>query len=769
MIPTSRTNSEEDRVQRSERLLSLSQKYQSNAGSSGSGGGFGLAKPPPGGPPIAGTYSTGSTTVGPPPPPRPPPTPSSGFINSSSISGASTNNNKSTSALRNVETSYTKVISSSGPTGISPFTRQAGAALRSGGRTEEPVPGIGPPIRPQLGMSNDREDAASTNTPSLYQNNHHPTIDHSPKVNRTTFMPPISSPIVYSKNTAASVTAAAVNSPGRGMGVAHKNDSTAAVLARRLENTFTANYSTTSATSPSPDMSRSKSAPPSRPPPPGPPPLAAEEPAMRTVSFQGMDSNGLTPKPGPPPPRYAANTPRPVKQQPTRIHLDGVDGSATPFSPNPTVEAPVSTGSSTSRRDMLRNMREMADTPLKSPTPNGTTGADTTPVPAVSGKSPELRLHEILATTEKERASALRQVAELQDEITKIKISTSMSSHVKTVGFHSPASHLLNSPGINHALTFHRRAPTPFRKHRDTKSATAGAVDVPDRYALIEAVKMIQYEYYGDGTTYVVRRPYECATEAELWFKAGQLNGKRYAHAADVVNASSLEIVVHIEADMSILLLFRDDEVRHTMLSGVSTEYGNVGDRPMDECLGRVSYIDKEANEKEYSLDELFRYADFVRNSYCNTIISVAGSSRNQQVNLSESSPIAKNLTKTGPVMPIRSVQTSEKAVATDFEAVIDRKQGPPQQKEAKSNKPPLPPEEAPGVGVIGTFIGFLSSLFWFVCVVLPMRVLKTTFVLTVSVVLMAHLWLYLADDNGAGAMRATAYAFSNRPDTGIV
>merc|ERR1711865_848959 len=88
---------------------------------------------------------------------------------------------------------------------------------------------------------------------------------------------------------------------------------------------------------------------------------------------------------------------------------------------------------------------------------------------------------------------------------------------------------------------------------------------------------------------------------------------------------SSIEVVAIIKADNSPLLLFGTAGVRYNANhnSNEWTHINNV-DTDLDRPLGYITYIDENAMEREYSLDEILEEALLVREQYCGTVTSTA-------------------------------------------------------------------------------------------------------------------------------------------------
>ena len=110
------------------------------------------------------------------------------------------------------------------------------------------------------------------------------------------------------------------------------------------------------------------------------------------------------------------------------------------------------------------------------------------------------------------------------------------------------------------------------------------------------------FEYTSEHATFIVRRPYGKATESELWFQCGYMNSKQYEKAADIKKPHTLEIIAQIGADGSTLSLNGGAFVRHICSDADADwiEFGCVDE--LGKPLGSITYIDKDANEKDYSL-----------------------------------------------------------------------------------------------------------------------------------------------------------------------
>ena len=602
---------------------------------------------------------------------------------------------------------------------------------------------------PTLGASNARLSAGG---PPIFQSQHAtiPSQRSAPpqkpgmatmQPRRSDIFPTVTkqSPI-SSKPSNLFVTASAIKSP-------QPPPQTGEVaVARRLDESFQAN---------STDHMRSKSAPTARPPPPpGPPPLTNEEPA-KNVTFQVPQASTIASPPnwmpliGKSPENTATpdDTTSSSKDAGATPFYTSAPPGSTPFRSNASDDLP--TPQTTTRRDLLRNMREFAESPDKPMTsPIGSGG---------SVKSPELRLHEQLASTEKEKAAALQKVAQLEDEISVIKESNINSNH-RNVRLMSPVANMI--PPIEKRT---RRTGTPHPKRNVPKPSTPTEID-EERRCLLDAAKKAPYEYDAeDGITFIVRRPYGLATETDLWYKVGQLPAKLYAKSSNVEIFSTVEVAAIIPCDNSIFLLFGEGDVRHqSNVTGMSTDYGCVEER--STAIGNVMYVDKNAIDKEYSLDELCELALSVRGHYCTTVRSFAAA-----LQLHPDPQISRTTPRTSEIiteeMKSKAIDTADKAVATE-----DLK-GNEEEKATKENSQvlkehPLPHDDEATIDVLASFIQlFFSMIFgtiWFTFVTLPFRILTTTVVMALSAILLSYIWLFFIDENGelGSSMRMD----SNRP-----
>jgi len=534
----------------------------------------------------------------------------------------------------------------------------------------------------------------------------------------------------------AAITAAAVKSP------LQSQQQPSHEFARRLD----AALSPTDTAVAAKTTNRAKSAPPSRPPPP-PPPLAPEDDLAVNKSNNAKGVSFQQPQSGSTPPSASAmatmmggatakkmplkGTPHPSKQ-PTATttapeETGGLSSAGkTPYRSVATLSPEEEGGDAdsispptTARRDLLRNMRAFADTP-----------------------------------PEKQKSSRMMQ----QEE------TATASGAEKTVGFLSPVvigkQKTPQKPGTPRAAGHKTRVATPHPKRSQPHPSTPEE----ERAFLQAAAECSAFEYGGYGAEFIVRRPYGLATESDLWLKAGQKVTKVYAREANVDDPSTLEVVAIVTAaDQSLLTVYGAGQARHQPKVGRTTEFG------IDDVLGSLTYIDKDANEKEYSLDELYEAATQVREHYCSIVRSTADGLRLRGLDgpmMVQQSPASAQDSPRNSSSATR-VETQDKAVATDM---VGSEQPPAAADKAEQKKPkpaPPPPEDSgPDIlaSAIQLFFSSIFSLVWFLVVGLPLRILTSTFVLAASAVLLSYLWLLLADDHGAGELGATVRMYTNQP-----
>jgi hypothetical protein len=349
------------------------------------------------------------------------------------------------------------------------------------------------------------------------------------------------------------------------------------------------------------------------------------------------------------------------------------------------------------------------------------------------------------------------------------------------VGFLSPMANLLDrsnsARNLSEAMTplSMSRNAAPVRKRMATpqpKGSKPNGGDDTDMEYLKEVAKCAVFEFEVQGlASYLVRRPFGLVVDKELWYLAGQRNSKMYEKTADVHNASTLEVIAMIQGDNSILALYDESTARHrTKQSNAGwQEFGNVDER--DKPLGSIMYIDGEANEKEYSLDDVFEGAVAARHHYCSSLVVAAATLRAQKN--SQPPPLTSEPTQ---VKPAPKAETSEISVGTEDlpfppaakAAPSDGAEKAAASKSKSPSKPQPPPPAEDVTDVLSVFFSmFFGSIFWAIWtifVTIPLRIISTTLYMLIGAMILSVVRVYLADDNGAAAMGAVVTSMYNRP-----
>jgi hypothetical protein len=287
-----------------------------------------------------------------------------------------------------------------------------------------------------------------------------------------------------------------------------------------------------------------------------------------------------------------------------------------------------------------------------------------------------------------------------------------------------------------------------------------GIVDLIDRRQLEQAVASISDEYQSELGVFVVRRPYGLETNEKLFELVSETISMQYAEHANVLamsndnSISKLEVAVTISADNSLLLLYNAAAVRYrtnpyggwTTVPNVNNDNGNG-----PALLGTVSYIDSDANEAEYSLDDILQQALMVRDQYNQTVQCTA-----------------------------LALQKLSKENALDPKDVVVATEAPKTNNGTRKQETPEKPlqrvveEETVDSGsvdivaiVLGTiFKTFLGLIRW-VLVGLPIRVVKTSVTWLLSLSLLGMVYYYLLESRNLHYLSSDTSYFVNAP--GIV
>jgi hypothetical protein len=286
--------------------------------------------------------------------------------------------------------------------------------------------------------------------------------------------------------------------------------------------------------------------------------------------------------------------------------------------------------------------------------------------------------------------------------------------------------------------------PTPHPKI----NAEDSVVDLSTLQAVAET---LPHEFEDGDVTFVVRRPYGLADEEqELWFRVGERNAKMYKRDATYINVDSIELSVQIHLDDSLLVVYAEGEVRHqNPADGTWTPYGNYFTRT--EPLGDIAYIDSDANEKEYSLDDIADTAMAVREHYCGAFRTAALGFQRRGILQTPPTPLQVN-TKGPPSMTQPAqvstptvdacVGTEEKgSTASDAAAAVPREARP---------LPPAAAMEDPSSDVFSTLVGMLVSVVYNVFFKFPYLVVCTTFIWASTAVVLALIYLFVVHTMGS-------------------
>jgi hypothetical protein len=320
----------------------------------------------------------------------------------------------------------------------------------------------------------------------------------------------------------------------------------------------------------------------------------------------------------------------------------------------------------------------------------------------------------------------------------------------------------------------------------------------------IEAANCIPHEYTtneegGASATYLIRRPYGLETEPKFFAVCSSTSHELYGRRAHVSTPASMEVAVKVQADKSIMVVFGQAGVRYLITNNNSDdnddnddndwkEFANVDE--LDRPLGNVSFIDENANEGDYSLDQVFEGALMAREHYCSSLFSTAlglyQNSIKQQAQQQQQQQVPETIVHVKEYVSDPKPETGEMCVGTeelDFPTTIQVPKKVAVEAAAaaagtgatpvaaaapqKDKKASPPPDENSSdvltVGV-GMFVSFFFGLLWTVLVRIPFKIFSTALAMTTAFCILSVVWLYLADDHGASLMGATTTFSYNRP-----
>lgn len=151
------------------------------------------------------------------------------------------------------------------------------------------------------------------------------------------------------------------------------------------------------------------------------------------------------------------------------------------------------------------------------------------------------------------------------------------------------------------------RANQPRKKRVCTPYPKSEIENENEEPLFAKATQIATHRFESNLASFTIRRPFGMAGERLLWFDVGVLNAKQYEAKAKISNPASLEVVAEINADGSTLVLHGGACAR--LRSDADSDWDELGN--VDETnkpLGPVAYIDKDANEMEYSLGEFLLF-----------------------------------------------------------------------------------------------------------------------------------------------------------------
>lgn len=554
-------------------------------------------------------------------------------------------------------------------------------------------------------------------------------------------------------------------------------------------------------------------------------------------------------------PSFAATTSssprnsRPVRPPPITPSFGG-DTSITKTSAHPpsTTNGTIEPGPPASRQAFLSSMYEAADSPA-----------------TAAKRNSELKLIRELKQVHQEKEDAFRQVVRLREQIQKLQKHHDFESQKERTA--QELQHLVEiadrngdraalkwareqatatksttkGPFSKTPLSGHGRAASPsrramtgaigpgVRKRVSTphpKRVNSDTSNGEESKLLAKATETNPDEFDSDVATYHVRRPYVLSANDDFWNEVGELSNEEYQATADVGKPASLEIAAKIKVDGSILLLSGLCTVRHKKPRSTKWKiFEDVDD--MDKPLGSVMFIDGQANEGEYWLDEIYEEAMSTRDTYCSSLLATASALKSTlqaspvpsnfmlaHSDISPGAPLSSPMQHLSPMqyasLPPHSFPTQQHNSQLTTPPVVLKEsvgetatlqspvevvqpqdptlQPTPELSKVKVESIPAlpverksegsakidekmaqPPEEADAASdILSNLLGFFFLCIFQVCyfclVKLPIRITVATTVASVVGAILSILWLFLANDNGAGELGANlGYGF-NRP-----
>jgi len=333
-------------------------------------------------------------------------------------------------------------------------------------------------------------------------------------------------------------------------------------------------------------------------------------------------------------------------------------------------------------------------------------------------------------------------------------------------------------------------SPSPILS--DPEDAALPKVKIERRYIALykEAATTIPYEYASATANFIVRRPYGIETTPALFNVVSPMPTPEYSRRAHVSSSASVEIAVTITADNSLMLLFGEAGVRYrTNPNGSFKEIGNT----MEESyIGTVNYIDEDAMEQSYSLDEIYQEALMLRERYCATVATTAMAFKDRPKEVVVETQVVEAPPSMAPEPAAPKPPTNDMGVGTagdipyppaEIAVPNSKKQekGDASKKNAKQadkQAPPPPDEEEAGASgdVLALFIGMIfQSIFgfiWWIFIGLPISTIKTSIVFVATFFVLSMLYLNMMQEHNAHLIASSTslmgttseYYFTNAP-----
>jgi hypothetical protein len=418
------------------------------------------------------------------------------------------------------------------------------------------------------------------------------------------------------------------------------------------------------------------------------------------------------------------------------------------------------------------------------------------------------RLEETLEKTEQEKMSALIKVKELQDQILQLQQQTNdvalpppgtasnldleylftLSETDGPVAALEWARHQVeelkknppSTPAKQQSMVSFANSPmlvldTPIQRRISTRTLTPhpklqvsnSLPHAPSNIVQLErqlidsfreAAQCVPFEYSSTLATYVVRRPYGMVTAPELFSYCSPMSDQDYARRAHVSTLSALEVAVNIHPDKSVMLLFDLAGVRYKISAHQDEDFTmieNVDDMVDRSILGQISYIDEQANELEYSLDEILEEALLVREQYASTMISTALGLDKRPPAVVPAGTAESGSQPAIPKAPSRDVgvETEEKGMTTDVPKTIETNGDKTVAVADKATPPPRAVEDAHSGSsdVLTMFFSWsitsILGLIYFVVIGLPLKIVQAVFIMTVAYFVFNMMYFYVAQD----------------------